>query len=81
MQKILKHSIWTAVLLAFFPIALSAQFLYTNNDLAAGNSISAYTFDTSGGLTQVTGSPFLTSGSGRGGPARTAAVLVPTRPL
>jgi 6-phosphogluconolactonase (cycloisomerase 2 family) len=76
MQKMVKHFIWTAVLLAFFPIALSAQFLYTNNDLAAGNSISAYTFDTSGGLTQVTGSPFLTSGSGSGGGLASATRII-----
>ena len=67
MQKIVKHSIWTAVLLAFFPIALSAQYLYTNNDLTAGNSISAYTFDTNGILSQNTGSPFTTGGTGSGG--------------
>lgn len=70
MQGIVKHSIWTAVFLAIFPIALSAQYLYTNNDLAGGNTgntISAYSFDSGGGLGQIAGSPFATGGSGSGG--------------
>lgn len=67
MQKIVKHSIWTAVFLAFFPIALSAQYLYTNNDLAGGNSISAYTIAANGSLTQMGTSPFSTGGVGSGG--------------
>ena len=70
MQKIVKHSIWTAAFLAFFPIALSAQYLYTNNDLAGGNTgntISAYSFDAVGGLGPIAGSPFATGGAGSGG--------------
>jgi 6-phosphogluconolactonase (cycloisomerase 2 family) len=76
MRKFVKHSIWTAVLLAFFPIALSAQYLYTNNDLAAGNTISAYTFDTAGGLTQIGGSAFSTSGLGSGGGMASATRII-----
>jgi Lactonase, 7-bladed beta-propeller len=68
MLKNMRWSIWSFALLVVFSAALNAQnFVYTNNDLAGANSVSAFSVDTSGTLSPIAGSPFLTSGAGTGG--------------
>jgi len=69
MVKYAKRSIPIVIFLLFFPAVLAAQtFVYTNNDLATpGNSVSAFAVDSSGNLSQVSGSPFSTGGLGHGG--------------
>src|SRR6266498_2679811 len=46
-----------------------AKFVYTNNDLASSNSVSGFSVDANGVLTQIAGSPFSTGGSGMAGGA------------
>jgi hypothetical protein len=41
-------------------------FVYTNNDIAGPNSVSALSADANGSLTPIPGSPFLTGGTGIG---------------
>jgi len=68
MLKFSKRSLWAFILLALIPAGLAAQnFVYTNNDLAAGNSISAFSVDVNGALGPIAGSPFATGGLGTGG--------------
>jgi len=73
MLKFSKWFFWTFILLALIPVGLAAQsasnFVYTNNDLAAGNSVSGFSLSTDGAgtLTPIAGSPFLTGGLGSGG--------------
>jgi Lactonase, 7-bladed beta-propeller len=66
--KFLRWCIWGFVLLAALSTALNAQtnFVYTNNDLFGDNSVSAFSVDASGSLSELTslGSPFLTGGLG-----------------
>ncbi len=69
MLRHMKCFVWGFVLLTFFAADLKAQFVYTNNDLAAGNSVSAFSLDlATGSLTELTslGSPFATGGLGSG---------------
>jgi 6-phosphogluconolactonase (cycloisomerase 2 family) len=68
MLKYMRWPVWSFVLLVVFSAALNAQnFVYTNNDLAGANSVSAFSVDTNGALSQIAGSPFLTQGTGSGG--------------
>jgi hypothetical protein len=70
MLKLTRRTVWNLVLLVLFPVGVGAQnFVYTNNDLAAGNSISAFSVDMSGTLSELTslGSPYSTGGMGAGG--------------
>jgi 6-phosphogluconolactonase (cycloisomerase 2 family) len=68
MLKDMRWFIWSFALLVVFSTALNAQnFVYTNNDLAGANSVSAFSVDTNGTLSPIAGSPFLTSGAGTGG--------------
>lgn len=66
MLKCLKSSVWGIVLAAFFAASLAAQsYVYTNNDTFTGpNSVSGYSVDSSGSLSQISGSPFSTGGTG-----------------
>ncbi len=67
-----RGSLFRLVLCVLFTASLSAQnnFVYTNNDPIPDflrNSVSGFSMDQSGVLTQVPGSPFLTGGFGGGG--------------
>ena len=67
MVKCAKWFVWGLTLLALIPVGLAAQnFVYTNNDLLAGNSISAFSVDVNGTLSPIAGSPFATGGLGTG---------------
>ena len=67
MLKFMRWSAWNLVLVVLFPAAVAAQnFVYTNNDQAAANSISVFSADTNGVLSEIAGSPFPTGGAGRG---------------
>ncbi len=58
----------TLALLVFVPVGLNAQdFVYTNNDVAGPNSVSAFSIGGGGILIPVPGSPFATGGTGIGG--------------
>src|SRR5438309_300859 len=46
-----------------------SRFVYTNNDLFSANSVSGFSVDANGALTQIAGSPFATGGGGTGGGA------------
>ncbi|HXH50576.1 MAG TPA: beta-propeller fold lactonase family protein [Terriglobia bacterium] len=68
MLKNMRWSIWSFALLVVFSTVLNAQdFVYTNNDLAGANSVSAFSVAANGTLSPIAGSPFLTSGAGTGG--------------
>ena len=43
------------------------DFVYTNNNTTGGNTVSAFSVDANGALTQIAGSPFATGGDGGGG--------------
>jgi len=79
MLKHAKRSAWYSIFLVFFPAVLTAQtFVYTNNDLAApGNSVSAFAVDSSGKMSQVSGSPFSTGGLGHGGGLYSSNRIIP----
>ncbi len=67
MLKYMRGSVWGFILLVFFPALLAAQnFVYTNNDQTTANSVSAFSVDTNGALSEITGSPFTTGGAGHG---------------
>jgi 6-phosphogluconolactonase (cycloisomerase 2 family) len=67
MLQYIRPSAWGVVLLALFPVGLAAQnFVYTNNDLATANSISAFSVDTNGTLSEIGDSPVETGGAGNG---------------
>jgi 6-phosphogluconolactonase (cycloisomerase 2 family) len=67
MLKFTRWTVWNLVLLVFFPASLAAQnFVYANNDQAVANSISAFSVDANGVLSEISGSPFATGGVGRG---------------
>lgn len=72
MLKLTQRFLCGIALLAFFPVALSAQtYLYTNNDVndaVNGNSVYGYVVDTNGTLSNIGGTllqpyPFWTGGS------------------
>src|SRR5574340_767560 len=67
MLKDMRWSVWNLVLLVLFPVGAAAQnFVYTNNDKTVANSISVFSVDANGVLSEVTGSPFATGGVGNG---------------
>jgi 6-phosphogluconolactonase len=67
MLKFMRWTVGNLLLLALFPAGVAAQnYVYTNNDQATTNSISAFSVDTNGALSEIGGSPFLTGGAGRG---------------
>jgi WD40 repeat protein len=68
MLKSIRWSAWSLIVLVLLPVGLAAQggFIYTNNDTTP-NSISAYGFDTNGGLQPVGSQPFLTGDNGSNG--------------
>lgn len=76
MLKNLRLFVGVLLLLLSLPMGLEAQeYVYTNNDLAAGNSVSVFTVDTNGAL-QLTGS-YLTGGLGAGtGPYAPNRIIV-----
>jgi 6-phosphogluconolactonase (cycloisomerase 2 family) len=68
MLKQMRWFVWGTILMVFFPLGLAAQvYVYTNNDLTTANSISAYSVDTNGSQSEISGSPFVTDGMGNGG--------------
>lgn len=65
MLKSIRWFVGIFILLAIFPAMLAAQnFVYVNNDLYSGNSVSAFSVDTNGSLSPIAGSPFATGGKG-----------------
>jgi len=57
-----------ALTLLFTGLASAQKFVYTNDDIGfAPNTVSGFSVGTSGALTLVPGSPFLTGGTGNGG--------------
>lgn len=80
MLKSIKQSVWSIILLALLPAGLAAQhYVYTNNDLYSGNSISAFSVDTNGSLSPVPGSPFATGGQGIYGYPYAHSIYSPNR--
>jgi 6-phosphogluconolactonase len=66
MKSIWKGLLGGFILLAFVPASLSAlDVVYTNNDLASGNTVSAYAVDTNGLLGLI--ASYNTGGTGAGG--------------
>src|ERR1700743_3824145 len=53
--------------------AATSTFVFTNNDINGPNTVSAFQLDSTGFLTQVTGSPFATGGTGGNGSTFVAA--------
>jgi 6-phosphogluconolactonase len=77
MLKYVRWPVWVFILLALFPVGLAAQnFVYTNNDQTTSNSITAFSVDTNGALSEIAGSPFATGGAGHGSGLYTANRIV-----
>jgi 6-phosphogluconolactonase (cycloisomerase 2 family) len=70
-QILVRALLFSPVLVVLFAGELYAQgdFVYTNNDVDGPNTVSGFSADSNGTLTQVSGSPFLTGGMGSGGGA------------
>src|SRR6516164_680871 len=69
-KKILCSAALLAPLMLLFAGLASAQgqFVYTNDDIAfAPNTVSGFSVASNGTLTLISGSPFLTGGTGKGG--------------
>jgi 6-phosphogluconolactonase (cycloisomerase 2 family) len=67
MLKYMRWRVWSFILLVMFPAVLAGQdFVYTNNDQVTANSVSAFSVDTNGSLSPISGSPFATGGAGHG---------------
>ena len=49
------------------PVLAQGSFVYTNNNVNGSNSVTGFSVDSTGALTEVPGSPFLTGGDGSGG--------------
>jgi 6-phosphogluconolactonase (cycloisomerase 2 family) len=67
-----KRFFWAFMVVALLPVGLAAQttvnnFVYTNNDLKAGNSVSVFSVSTDGTGTLTPITAFLTGGLGSGG--------------
>jgi 6-phosphogluconolactonase (cycloisomerase 2 family) len=60
-------SMLIAGLIVFSGFLQAANFVYTNNDVIGANSVSAFSVDAGGVLTEIPNSPFLTGGGGTGG--------------
>lgn len=77
MLKSVRWFVGSFVLLAFFPGLLAAQhFVYVNNDQTTANSIAAFSVDTNGSLSPISGSPFATGGVGNGSGLYSATRIV-----
>jgi 6-phosphogluconolactonase (cycloisomerase 2 family) len=68
MKYVLRGILINSLLLFLFAFTAFAQgsFVYTNNNLEGPNSISAFSVDAFGTLTEIPGSPFLTGGRASG---------------
>jgi 6-phosphogluconolactonase (cycloisomerase 2 family) len=68
MKSLFSKAITIAGLIGY-AAGLSAQtnFVYTNNDIPGGNSVSAFAVSANGGLAELPNSPFATGGGGTGG--------------
>jgi 6-phosphogluconolactonase (cycloisomerase 2 family) len=53
--------------IATAPIWAESTFIYTNNDVISGNTVSAFAAGPGGALAEIAGSPFRTGGNGAGG--------------
>jgi len=60
-------SMLIAGLIVFSGTLQASNFVYTNNDVIGANSVSAFSVDAGGVLTEIPNSPFLTGGGGTGG--------------
>jgi Lactonase, 7-bladed beta-propeller len=66
MLKFTRWVVWNLLLLVVFSVSMTAQnFVYANNDQTTANSISAFSVNLNGALSEITGSPFATGGAGR----------------
>jgi 6-phosphogluconolactonase len=59
----------TALLALVSGLEAQPRFVYGNNDSLSTNTVSGFSADSNGVLTQITGSPFATGGGGTGGGA------------
>jgi 6-phosphogluconolactonase len=59
----------TAFLALVSGLEAQPRFVYANNDVSSANTVSGFSSDSNGVLTQITGSPFATGGGGTGGGA------------
>jgi 6-phosphogluconolactonase len=77
-QQFTKCLLTSPIFLAFILINAQAQnFVYTNNNTLVTNSVTAFSVASSGALTQIAGSPFVTGGLGTaGGPSAMNRVRV-----
>lgn len=67
MLKYIGVAVWGFILTTTLAAGLAAQdFVYTNNDQVTANSISAFSVDTNGSLSPISGSPLATDGAGHG---------------
>ena len=67
-NSLLRFLLLGSFLFLFSSVASAqASFIYTLNDLSTGNSISAFSVDPTGVLTEIPGSPYFTGESGFGG--------------
>ncbi|HKT10940.1 MAG TPA: beta-propeller fold lactonase family protein [Terriglobia bacterium] len=70
-------AVWSLILMMGLATGLAAQnFVYTNNDQATANSISAFSVDANGSLSPISGSPFSTGGAGHGSGLYSASRIV-----
>src|SRR5690349_4307337 len=77
MLKSMRSPVWIFALWVVFSTSLSAQnFVYTNNDIASANSVSAYSADSNGAMSPIPGSPFATNGAGNGGGLNSANRII-----
>ena len=63
----------TALLVLASGLDAQSRFVYTNDDISAGNTVSGFSSDSTGVLTPIAGSPFSTGGTGGGGGSLGAA--------
>src|ERR1700722_16047078 len=65
-----------ACLLAALAVSAVAQnqFVYTDNEVAPGNTVTAFQVGSGGALSEIAGSPFATEGQGGQGPINAIAV-------
>src|SRR5260370_39346182 len=54
----------TALLALVSGLGAQSRFVYANNDVPSTNTVSGFTANSNGVLTQITGSPFATGGGG-----------------
>jgi 6-phosphogluconolactonase (cycloisomerase 2 family) len=63
----------TALLALVSGLEAQSRFVYANNDVFSANTVSGFSADSNGVLTEIAGSPFVTGGGGAGGGALGAA--------